>query len=177
MKIEVVIGDITTLNVDAIVNAANPALVAGGGVCGAIHRVAGPELEQECLKMHPLGCHTGGAVGTDGYGLPSKYCIHAVGPKWYDGNHGEEVLLSDAYEASVEIADAMGANTVAFPVISSGIYGYPLAEACYVAVRALRRAEKNGSDVTRVVFAVLDERVAETLRDMIHAMPSPFESC
>lgn len=167
MKIEVVIADITTLEVDAIVNAANPALIAGGGVCGAIHRAAGPELEQECLQMYPMGCHTGNAVMTRGVGLRAMYCIHAVGPVWRGGHHGEETLLTDAYQACIASADQHDVKTIAFPLISSGIYGYPLQEACYVAIRALQACQL-GTNVETAYFAVLDDRVAGTLRDMIH---------
>lgn len=125
-------GDITTLEVDAIVNAANAQLMPGGGVCGAIHAAAGPELMGECLQLG--GCPTGEARLTKGYDLPARYVIHAVGPVWSDGDRDEERLLASCYRHSLQLATEKGLKSVAFPAISTGIYGYPAERAARVAV-------------------------------------------
>jgi len=133
-RMRVVQGDITALDVDAIVNAANSGLRRGGGVCGAIHRAAGPELEEECLRLG--GCATGDAKITRGYRLQARHVIHAVGPVWQGGSAGEEVLLASCYRRSLEVAAAHGLKTVAFPAISTGIYGFPPERAAPIAVGA-----------------------------------------
>ena len=129
-------GDITTLAVDAIVNAANEQLAPGGGVCGAIHRAAGPELATACAALGR--CATGSAVITPGFALPAKYVIHAVGPVWHGGRAGEADLLAGAYRASLALCREHGLESVAFPAISTGIYGYPLAAATAIAVATVR---------------------------------------
>jgi O-acetyl-ADP-ribose deacetylase (regulator of RNase III) len=149
--------DITTLAVDAIVNAANDELVPGGGVCGAIHRRAGPDLARACARVAP--CPTGEARITPGFALPARFVIHAVGPIWEGGSEGEAELLASAYRAALALANARGLRTVAFPAISTGIYGYPLREATRIAVATVRAALAVPSSVTDVVFACFSPEV------------------
>ncbi len=153
MRLEAVWGDITTETVDAIVNAANSSLLGGGGVDGAIHRAAGPELLAAC---RPLGdCPTGAAKATPGFRLPARWVIHTVGPVWRGGDAGEADLLASCYRRSLEVADELGARSVAFPAISTGVYGYPAEAAATIAVDTLRATPTSVELVRLVAF---DER-------------------
>jgi len=156
MRIEAVQGDITREQVDAIVNAANSSLLGGGGVDGAIHRAAGPELLEACRALG--GCGTGDAMATPGFRLSTKWVIHAVGPVWQGGQRGESELLKSCYRRSLGVADDLGARSLAFPAISTGVYGYPKEAAARVAVDTLR------STPTRVELVRLVAFDAETLR-------------
>ncbi len=144
------LGDITTLEVDAIVNAANESLLGGGGVDGAIHRAAGPDLLAACRPLG--GCPTGEARTTAGFRLPARWVIHTVGPVWRGGRHGEETLLASCYRRSLHEADRIGARTVAFPAISTGVYGFPAARAAEIAVASLRETPTGVRRVTLVAF-------------------------
>jgi len=162
MKIEAVEADITTLAVDAIVNAANSSLLGGGGVDGAIHRAAGPDLVMECRTLG--GCPTGEARITGGYRLPAKWVIHTVGPVWRGGGAGEPALLAACYRNSLGLAEAKELASVAFPAISTGRFGYPLADATGIAVRAAR-AHRGGLD--RLIFCCFGREALSAYRDML----------
>ena len=151
MDIEAVQGDITAQEVDAVVNAANQALAGGGGVDGAIHRAAGHrELQEACQKLG--GCPTGDAKATPGFRLPARWIIHAVGPRWRGGDKGEAEALASCYRRSLEVADEVGARSVAFPAISTGIYGYPPEEAARIAVETIRSTPTSVEVVRLVAF-------------------------
>jgi len=149
-RIKVVEGDITKQTVDAIVNAANTALLGGGGVDGAMHRAAGPELLEECRKLG--GCPTGQARITKGYKLPAKWVIHTVGPVWRDGKHGEDDSLAGCYRSSLALAEQNGVKTIAFPSISTGAYGFPMERAAHVAVTEIKTFLERKSSIEKVLL-------------------------
>lgn len=159
-RIEILTADITTLTVDAIVNAANESLAPGGGVCGAIHRKAGPKLAEACAVIG--SCRTGSAVLTPGFNLPAANVIHAVGPVWRGGNAGEAELLAGCYRASLDLCEGHKLGSIAFPAISTGIFGYPLAAATAVAMTTVMVHLATKSVPARVLFCCFDALTAET---------------
>jgi O-acetyl-ADP-ribose deacetylase len=162
MRIEAALGDITTQRVDAIVNAANSSLLGGGGVDGAIHRAAGPKLLEACRPLG--GCPVGEARATPGFDLQATWVIHTVGPVWHGGRAGEPAQLALCYRSSLEVADQLGARSVAFPAISTGVYGYPPDRAARVAVETLRAT---ATDVELVRLVAFDPRTLELYRDLL----------
>lgn len=154
MRFQIIQGDITTMHTDAIVNAANPSLLGGGGVDGAIHRAAGPELLAECRTLH--GCETGKAKITKGYRLPAKYVIHTPGPVWRGGNAGERELLQSCYRSCLSLAAQNHCRSVAFPSISTGVYRFPLNPAAEIAVKTIREFCKDHKEIEEVFMVCFD---------------------
>jgi O-acetyl-ADP-ribose deacetylase (regulator of RNase III) len=167
MKIETHKGDITKLKVEAIVNAANTSLLGGGGVDGAIHRAAGPELLQECRTLN--GCRTGEAKITKGYNLPAKFVIHAVGPIWSGGKNKEEELLSNCYRNSLMLAIENGITSIAFPAISTGIYHFPLEKATEIAIRETKNFLQANDSIDKVIFVAFDEKTYNVYNQLLNS--------
>src|SRR5438094_8838414 len=161
-RMEVIPGDITKLDVDAIVNAANTTLLGGGGVDGAIHRAAGPELLAECQTLG--GCRQGEAKITRGYNLPARFIIHTVGPVWSGGTRGEGEVLANCYRNSLQLAVENGIKTIAFPAISCGAYRYPISEAAQIALKTTREFLANTNNINKVIFAVTNDQILEAYR-------------
>jgi O-acetyl-ADP-ribose deacetylase (regulator of RNase III) len=164
-KIEIVRGDITKLEVDAIVNAANTTLLGGGGVDGAIHRAAGPELLAECRTLG--GCRPGEAKITRGYRLPVRFVIHTVGPIWRGGKRGEPEILANCYRNSLQLAVDNGIQKIAFPAVSCGAYGYPIQEATQIALKTTHESLANTDKIDKVIFVLWSEDIYEAYRKLL----------
>jgi O-acetyl-ADP-ribose deacetylase (regulator of RNase III) len=170
-RLEVIVADITTLSVDAVVNAANASLLGGGGVDGAIHRAAGPELSAECRTLG--GCETGGAKITKAYRLPARHVIHAVGPVWHGGSQGEDEALASCYRRAIELCQTHGLASIAFPAISTGIYRFPADRAARIAVLTTVDALAAAPAVTRIIFCCFSNDSARLHAQSMAEMGSP----
>jgi O-acetyl-ADP-ribose deacetylase (regulator of RNase III) len=170
-RLEVIVADITTLSVDAIVNAANHSVLGGGGVDGAIHRAAGPELLTECRTLG--GCETGDAKITRGYRLPARHVIHAVGPVWNAGRQGEDEALASCYARAIELCQAHGLASVAFPAISTGVYRFPADRAARIAVSSTVAALQAAPEVRRVIFCCFSNESAKLHSNALAEFGSP----
>jgi O-acetyl-ADP-ribose deacetylase (regulator of RNase III) len=170
-RLEVVVADITSLRVDAIVNAANTSLLGGGGVDGAIHRAAGPELLAECRALH--GCETGGAKITNGYRLPARHVIHAVGPVWHGGSHGEDEALASCYRHAIELCQTHSLASVAFPAISTGVYRFPADRAARIAVATTVEALARAPAVVSIIFCCFSDDSARLHAQAMAGFGSP----
>jgi len=164
-KIDIARGDITKVSVDAIVNAANTTLLGGGGVDGAIHRTAGPELLAECRSVG--GCRPGDAKITRGYRLPARFVIHTVGPVWRGGNHGESEMLANCYRHSLQLAVENGIKTIAFPAISCGAYGYPIQDAAQIAVKTTRNFLATVDKIEKVTFVLWGDDIYDAYHHLL----------
>lgn len=164
-RIEAAKGDITTFKVDAIVNAANSTMLGGGGVDGAIHRAAGPELLKECRTLN--GCITGEAKITKGYNLHAKFVIHTVGPVWHGGNNNEDNLLANCYKSSLKLAEENNIKTIAFPSISTGVYSFPFERACKIAIKNVKEFLSINTSIEKVIFVCFSEGDLEIYKNLL----------
>lgn len=165
-RIETAKGDITTFKVDAIVNAANSSLLGGGGVDGAIHRAAGPDLLKECRTLN--GCPTGQAKITKGYKLNAKFVIHTVGPVWRGGSNNEDELLANCYKNSLNLAEENNIKTIAFPSISTGVYSFPFERACKIAIKTVKEFLENNTSIEKVIFVCFSESDFEVYKNKLN---------
>jgi len=171
-RIDVILGDITKVEVDAIVNAANKTLLGGGGVDGAIHRAAGPELLEECRQLK--GCETGQAKITKGYRLPAKHVIHTVGPIWQGGDANEDELLASCYRSSLMLAVENNVKTIAFPSISTGAYGFPVKRAADIAIREIARLLEENNSIEKVLMVCFDEKTMKAYSEALSKLRKEY---